>query len=99
MMTKHRSLATLAAVLATTLGGTVAFAQGSQTPAPQQPPMTGQGMTGQGGMMGQGMAGQGMTGQMMDMTQMNKMMENCNKMMERAMQAPPAGSAPPQQKG
>lgn len=98
-MTKHRSLATLAALLATTLGGSVAFAQAGQaqapqTPAPQQAPMAGQGMMQGEGMMGQG----GMKGQM-DMAQMNKMMENCNKMMEKAMQAPPAGSAGAQQKG
>ena len=97
MTTKQRSLATLAALLATALGGAAAFAQGGQaqapqSPAPQQVPMTGQGMMHGGGMMGQG---GGMMGQM-DMAQMNKAMENCNKMMERAMQAPPPGSAAPQ---
>lgn len=82
MTTKHRSLAALAALLATALGGTVAFAQGGQTqapqtPAPQQAPMGGQGMMQGGGMMGQG----GMMGGM-DMSQMHKMMENCSRMME-----------------
>ena len=96
MTTKKRSLTTLAVLLAATLGGTMAFAQGGQaqapqTPAPQQAPMTGQGMMQGGGMMGKG----GMMGRM-DTAQMNKMMENCNKMMERAMQAPPPGSAAPQ---
>lgn len=99
MITKSRSIATMAALLATTLGGTVAFAQGAQTqtsppPATQRAPKTGMGMMGQGGTPGQA----GSMGQM-DMAQMNKMMEGCNKMMERAMQNPPAGSAAPDSKG
>jgi hypothetical protein len=35
----------------------------------------------------------------MDMIQMNKMMENCNKMMERAMQSPPSSPGSSQQNG
>jgi hypothetical protein len=77
-MTNKLSLAALTALLATTLGGAGAFAQASapQTSTPQRAPMSGPGMM-QGGGMSQG-------GPMtqMDMTQMNRMMENCNKMMQ-----------------
>lgn len=99
MTNKHRSLAALAVLMATALGGTVAFAQGGQTqapqtPAPQQAPMTGQGMMQGGGMMGHG----GMTGQM-DMAQMNKMMENCNRMMESHMDRQNQGTPGQQPQG
>jgi periplasmic protein CpxP/Spy len=79
MTTKLTSTATAAAFLATALVGTVAFAQGGgqapaqQAPATPQRPMSGQGM----------MAPNGMDhGSMMDRAQMNRMMENCNRMME-----------------
>lgn len=100
MTTKHRSLATLAAVFATALGG-AAFAQGNQAPAPQPPAPQQAPTTGQGMMQGRGMMGQGnmMGGQTNTTAEMNKMMEGCNAMMQRAMQAPPANSAAPQQKG
>ncbi len=92
MTTKKRSLATLATLLAATLGGTMAYAQGDQaqapqTPAPQQAPVTGQGMMQGGGMMGKG----GMMGQM-DMAQMSKMMENCNRMMQSHVDRPNQGN-------
>lgn len=88
MTTKKRSLTTLAVLLAATLGGTMAFAQGGQaqapqTPAPQQAPVTGRDMMQGRGMMGKG----GMMGQM-DMAQMSKMMENCNRMMQSHMDRP-----------
>ncbi|WP_431269242.1 hypothetical protein [Dankookia sp. P2] len=80
-------MTTAAVLLATTLGTAAALAQGSQSqtpqaPAPQNAPD--QGMMGQGGMMGHG----GMMGQM-DPTQMNRMMENCNRMMEGMQRSPP----------
>jgi hypothetical protein len=79
MATKHTSTAAAAAFLATALVATVAFAQGNQTPTPQAPtpreaPMSGQGMMGKGGMM--------------DMAQMNRMMENCSRMMESKQHSP-----------
>ena len=117
MIIKIGSLATMAALLATTLSGSVAFAQGAQPSAPppsasQSAPMTGMEMKPGGGMMGGGMMGQGggMMGQggtpgqggamgQMDMAEMKKMMDGCNKMMERGMQMPPAGSTAPDRKG
>lgn len=97
MTNKHRSLTALTALLATALGGTVAFAQGGQTQAPQTPqqtPMGGQGMMQGGGVMGQG----GMMGGM-DMSQMHKMMENCNRMMESHMDRRKQGNPGQQPQG
>ncbi len=75
-------MTTLAAALAIALGGAVAFAHGSPTQAPQaQAPMPGQDMMQGGGMMARG----GMMGGM-DAAQMDRMMENCNRMMESRMQ-------------
>jgi hypothetical protein len=85
MTTKRISTAAAAALLATTLGASIALAQTSTAPAPQQAPLPHQGMT-----MGQ--AGKD-NGGMMDMTQMNKMMENCNRMME-SKQHPSANPKP-----
>jgi len=63
MTTKHRFLPTLAALLATAVGGTVALAQGGQTQAPQVPTLQPAPMTGQGMMQGEGMMGKnGMMG-------------------------------------
>jgi hypothetical protein len=70
MKTTRISIAAAAALLATTLGTTMVFAQSDQ-PAP--PPRPSQGMTGKGDMD---------HGGMMDMSQMNRMMANCNRMME-----------------
>jgi hypothetical protein len=60
--------------------------QGSQT---DHDGMMQNGMKPQGGMMGM----MNMMGQM-DPAQMNRMMENCNKMMESTMQSPPSGTTP-----
>ena len=89
-MTNKRSLATMAALLATTLGGTMAFAQ-TPVPSPSTPspaPMAGPGMMPGGGMLGPA-----------DMAEMRKRRENCNKMMERAAQAAPPNPAAPDRKG
>jgi len=69
-----------AALVATSLGATIAFAQGNPAPAPQQAPPH------QGMMMDRG--------GMMDMTQMNRMMENCNRMMEGTRQSPSGAPKP-----
>jgi len=81
MMMKRIPMTATAALLATSLGAAVALAQNNATPTPEQAPMPNQGM-----MMGQ--AGKD-HGAMMDMAQMNKMMENCNRMME-SKQHPPS---------
>ncbi|MCO6416175.1 hypothetical protein JYK14_08340 [Siccirubricoccus sp. KC 17139] len=90
MTTKRIPMAAAAALLATALGATVALAQGNQAqtpqaPAPQQAPAPDQGMMGRGGMMGM----MNMMGQM-DPAQMNRMMENCNRMMEGMQRSPSA---------
>ena len=85
-MTKRISTAAAAGLLATTLGAAAALAQASQAQTPQTPTQQrapDQGMMGQGGMMGHG----GMMGQM-DPAQMNRMMENCNRMMEGMQRSP-----------
>ena len=87
-MTNKHSLAAMAPLLAATLGGTVAFAQAPAPSTTPQTPMTGQGMMQGGGMMGQA-----------DMAEMRKMMENCNKMMEKAAQAAPSNPAAADRKG
>jgi hypothetical protein len=76
------SAAVAAALLATTFGGTgMVFAQSNPSePAPNN------------GTMDHGMMARG---QMMDMSQMNRMMENCNRMMEGAQHSPPAHDAKP----
>ena len=85
MTTKHRFLAILAVLLATAVSGTVALAQEGRTQAPQTPASQTAPMAGQGMMPGEGMMGKdGMMGQM-DMAQMNKMMENCDRMMQSHM--------------
>lgn len=74
-----------AALLAITLGATgVVFAQ-SNPPAPAAPAPN-------NGMMDHGMMGRG---PMMDMAQMNRMMENCNRMMEGAQHSPSHHDAKP----
>jgi hypothetical protein len=73
-------------LLATTLGLTIALAQTNTAPAPKQAPLPHRGM-----MMGQGGKD---NGGMMDMTQMNRMMEICNRMME-SKQHPPANPQSP----
>lgn len=88
MTTKRMPMAAAAVLLATALGTGASLAQGNQAqtpqaPAPQQAP--GQGMMGRDGMMGHG----GMMGQM-DPAQMNRMMENCNRMMEGMQRSPSA---------
>jgi hypothetical protein len=73
------------ALLATTLGATgVVFAQ-SNPPTPAEPAPD-------NGMMDHGMVGRG---PMMDMAQMNRMMENCNRMMEGAQHSPSHHNAKP----
>jgi hypothetical protein len=74
-MRATRFTATMAAaLLASTLGTTsMVFAQ-SNPPSPSEPAPD-------NGMMDHGKMGRG---QMMDMSQMNRMMENCNRMMEGA---------------
>lgn len=81
MMIKRIPMAAAAALLVTALGASLALAQNNATPTPQQAPMPKEGM-----MMGQ--AGKD-HGAMMDMAQMNRMMENCNRMME-SKQHPPS---------
>lgn len=86
------------------LAGTVALGTGAFAQNPQTTPTPGGGQQGAQGADHQGMMGNGMMGGpnmmgQMDMAQMNKMMENCDKMMERAAQPPPAGSGTSQQKG
>ena len=83
MTTKRIPMAAAAALLAVTLGATVAFAQSHQAPAPQQAPMPGKDM-----MMGQGAMDHG---NMMDMAQMKTTMGNCNRTME-SMQHSPSGA-------
>lgn len=78
MTTKCISMAA-AAIIATALGATIAFAQGNPPPAAQQAPAH------QGMMMDRG--------GVMD-TQMNRMMENCNQMME-GMRSSPSGASKP----
>lgn len=99
MTTKHRFLPTLAVLLATALSGTVALAQGGQTQAPQVPTPQPAPMTGQDMMQGEGMMGKnGMMGQM-DMAQMNKMMKNCNHMMQSHMDRQNLGNPEQQPSG
>lgn len=73
-MTMKRISMAATTLLATTLGATLALAQTNTAPAPQQAPPPHRDM-----MMGQ--TGKDHGG-MMDMTQMNRMMDNCNRMME-----------------
>lgn len=100
MSRKHTAFFAAIALVGGFLAAQGAFAQqGSTTPPPGGAPQAGQGQSGQG-MMGGGMMG--MMGQM-DPAQMNRMMENCNKMME-GMNRDPSGSgsaapAPNQQRG
>lgn len=82
MIMKRMPMAIAATLLATSLGATIALAQNNSAPTPQQAPMPKEGM-----MMGE--AGKD-HGAMMDMAQMNRMMENCNRMME-SKQHPPSG--------
>lgn len=82
MMMKRIPMTAAAALLVTSLGATIAFAQNNAAPPPQQAPMPKEGM-----MMGP--AGKD-HGAMMDMAQMNRMMENCSRMME-SKQHPPTG--------
>ncbi|HWX51112.1 MAG TPA: hypothetical protein VNZ61_23950 [Roseomonas sp.] len=83
MSHKFTALSAAAALLGGVLVAQGVAAQQTTTPpsgaAPQAQP--GQGQSGQGMMGGMG----GMMGQM-DPAQMNRMMENCNKMMESMMQ-------------
>lgn len=88
----------VAGVLGATVNATAQNSQpapstqpGSQAPQGQQHPQGGMGMGGMNGMMGM----MNMMGQM-DPAQMNRMMENCNKMMESSAAAPgqPSGGAP-----
>lgn len=90
MTMKRIPVTASAALLATILGATATLAQGNQgqtpqAPAPQQAPTGNQGMMGHGGMMGQ-----------MDPAQMNRMMEDCNRMMESMQRSPsaPRGTQP-----
>ena len=76
MKTTRISIAAAVALLATTLGATVVLAQSDQ-PAPSPRPR--HGMMGQGDMDHR---------DMMDMSQMNRMLENCNRMMESKQLAP-----------
>jgi Spy/CpxP family protein refolding chaperone len=79
MKTIRLSTTAAAALLATTFGATVVLAQSSPpTPSPQAPE-PGQGMMGKGGMD---------HGGMMDMSQRNRMIENCNRMMQSREQSP-----------
>jgi hypothetical protein len=73
MMTKGISMAATAVLLATTLGVGVATAQSNQAPS-SEAPMTQSGADKSG---------------MMDMSKMNRMMDNCNRMMEGMRQHPP----------
>lgn len=84
MSNKH-SLATVAALLATTLVGMAAFAQ---APAPAPAPMPSPGMMQRGGMMDQA-----------DMAEMRMVMKKCNNVMERAAQGVPSNPASPDRKG
>ncbi len=102
MSRKHTAFFAATVLVGGFLAAQGAFAQqGTTTPhsgsAPQAQP--GQGQSGQG-MMGGGMMG--MMGQM-DPAQMNRMMENCNKMMEGMNRGPggsgPAAPAPGPQRG
>jgi hypothetical protein len=76
MKTTRISTAAAVALLATTLGTTMVFAQSDQ---PASSPRPGQGMMGKRDMD---------HGGMMDMSQMNRMMENCNRMMESKQRSP-----------
>ena len=87
-MTTKRIPVAATVLLATALGAGTSLAQGNQTQAPQAPApqhARDQGMMGHGGMMGQ-----------MDQAQMNRMMENCNRMMEGMQRSPsvPQGAQP-----
>jgi negative regulator of sigma E activity len=73
MTTKHIAMAA-AALLATTLGVSIARAQSDQASSPKAP-------------MNQGVDHRGM----MDMSKMNRMMDNCNRMMESEQQHSPSG--------
>lgn len=88
-MTTKRIPVAATVLLATALGAGTSLAQRNQAQAPQHAPD--QGMMGQGGMMGHG----GMMGQM-GPAQMNRMMENCNRMMEGMQRSPsaPRGGQP-----
>ncbi len=107
MSRKHTAFFAATVLVGGFLAAQGAFAQqGTTTPpsgsAPQVQP--GQGQSGQG-QSGQGMMGSGMMGMMgqMDPAQMNRMMENCNKMMEGMNRGPggsgPASPTPGQQRG
>ncbi|MBU8541917.1 hypothetical protein [Falsiroseomonas tokyonensis] len=104
MTRKHTALFAAAALVSGFLATQGALAQQAQ-PAPAQPGQ-GQGMTGM--QPGQGSGMRGMMGMMnmmgqMDPAQMNRMMENCNKMMEGMNRgqggSDPATPAPNQQRG
>jgi hypothetical protein len=73
MMTKSISIIA-AALLATSVGVSVARAQGDQAPTQKAP-------------MAQGTDHR----EMMDMSKMNRMMDNCNRMMEGMQQHPRSG--------
>jgi hypothetical protein len=77
MKTTRLSFAAAATLLVTTLGATMVLAQSSE-PAPS--PRPGHGMMGPGDMD---------HGSMMNMGQMHRMTDNCNRMMESAQHAPP----------
>ena len=95
MLSRQKLLAGAALVAASLAVFSGAFAQGSQGNTPPSPATA----QGQGSMPGQGMMGMmGMMGQM-DPAQMNRMMENCNKMMESRMQPPPGAAPSPEKKG
>ena len=89
-MSKFKPLTASALLLGAVLvTGSIAIAQegGSGTPAPGTGDQRG-GMMMQGRGMGMGMMNGG------DPAQMNRMMENCNRMMEAMMRQQPANPAP-----
>jgi hypothetical protein len=74
------SAAIAAVLLASTLGATMVFAQSNQpSPSERAAPAPDDGMMGHGKME---------RSPMMDMSQMNRMMEDCNRMMEGMRQHP-----------
>jgi hypothetical protein len=91
MIVKRTSLLTTAALAGSVALATAVFAQGAAPPAPPSD------QGGQGMMSGRG----GTSGMMPANSEMTRMMDNCNRMMESAMQrAPSSGTAtPPGQKG
>lgn len=84
-MTKVKTLSVMAAAFSLTLGAAVSIA-GAQQPGDQSGNPGGGMMGNRGGMMGM------MNG--VDATQMNRMMQNCSRMMEGMMQTP---NTPPTQ--